>query len=369
MLFLKNIIMPKDKLVIGWFGHQDYEGDDFIIRALNFNINNSAKGFHNPFRILHYGLHGTLKRLMISHATGQDELYRINDIEYHELCRDFVKQTTGCDVVLITEYNPIHPGYLKKIICPKILGFVDDPISTYDRGMQFVGFFDGVVYISPSYIDDMLMNDFLGNFGVKNRYFLPLTSVKTPELNLSLSDICNRQRDAIYVGKSYGPKIDELSRVEKMIPNTIDVYGDWRFGGYHGFVRPLFGGRGYYKHVKKLSIAERTQKYLSTKIGFNMHYTGIGNECGNMRSYESVAHGCMLLSSIGGGGGHELIFKSDEEAVYYKSLSDAADKIKYFLSNPQERSEIAYNGYVRYKAEYTHSVVLKKLVNWIKKTF
>lgn len=166
----------------------------------------------------------------------------------------------------------------------KVLGFIDDPISTYSRGLPYIWAFNGVFYISPSY-EERLMKNELTKWGIKNHFWHNLI-VKKDEIKINNYDdfFRNRKNDVVYIGGWYGQKVDQLSLLKKKFGDRFSYYGRAPLGGYAGYIRPIKGQRVFLYRVKSLSNQERTSIYTSTKIGFNMHLTGVFKECGNMRN-------------------------------------------------------------------------------------
>ncbi|MCJ8345952.1 glycosyltransferase, partial [bacterium] len=104
--------------------------------------------------------------------------------------------------------------------------------------------------------------------------------------------------------------------------------------------------------------------YFKTKIGLNMHLSLTPTETGNMRMYEVPAHGMMLLCDKAARDSHELIYKANEEAVFYENFDDAISKVNYYLKNDQERIAIAKNGFNRFKKDYVWEQNLQKFLAW-----
>lgn len=63
----------------------------------------------------------------------------------------------------------------------------------------------------------------------------------------------------------------------------------------------------------------------------------------NMRTFEAMGAGAMLLTEDVGNGQNEL-FKEGEHLVVYRSISDLVEKVKFYMSHEEERAWIARNG-------------------------
>ena len=115
-----------------------------------------------------------LRRLY--HVKVIDQMYRDKDPLYMKFLRDFVQRFKDADLLVLATYNPIHPEVLYNDLPGpiKVLGFVDDPFSTYIRGIPYLWAFDGAFYSSPSYNDRLLFKHALERWGCQQSYWFPL---------------------------------------------------------------------------------------------------------------------------------------------------------------------------------------------------
>jgi hypothetical protein len=301
------------------------------------------------------------------YAEGVDYLYRTKNRYYMKYISDFIDKFQEYNIIIMSKLNFIHPeilnNYFKKQI--KILGLIDDPDSTYIRGIPYFWAFDGVFYISKSY-EDRLFQDELEKWGVKNSFWYPLI----PQLDYSFKPFQdddffkNRKIDISYIGGYYGSKVDRLLKLKRVFKDRFEIYGRWPLKGYFGFLRPILKRPLFPYVIRSLSNEERKSVYLNTKIGFNLHLNGEFKECGNLRTYEVPMHGCLLLSNKAGANAHNLIFEDQKEAVYYDNLDDAIEKINYYLSHDEERVKIAKKGFERAWKEYDYEKNLLNLLKW-----
>jgi glycosyl transferase family 1 len=300
-------------------------------------------------------------------AAGVDRLYRQRDPLYMRLAEEFVERAQHCDILILANYNPLHPEILfhelKKPI--KVLGFVDDPASSYTRGVPYLWAVDGAFYISPSYDEHHSFPQKMQEWGVRESIWWPL--IPFPFARFEPTDAFFHQRDIdlLYVGRAYGAKIDRLAQLKRRFGKRFRIYGQWPFGGYHGVVRSVLLGKPVlWARVRPVTSQERTNLYLRTRIGINMHLSEVPRETGNMRMYEIPAHGAMLLCDKAGGNAHEAIFRPDAEAVYYDDMDDAIAKAEFFLAQMDERVRIAKAGFKRLWCDYDWSTNLKMLLDW-----
>ena len=327
------------------------------------------KGAHwSLSELLSGGLNGWNKRrAILAGAAGVDRLYRERDPDYMRMAGDFIDRFRDFDLIIFLHYNFIHPellaNNLKKPV--KIIGFVDDPMSTYMRGIPYLWAFDGAFFISPSYIDNIPFKAAINRWADKPTFWWPLV-VSSFEKPICDDDAFFRERDVdlVYVGGMYGPKVERLIRLKQPFGQRMRVHGRWAFKGYGGLIRGLQGRPVYPHRVTGLSTTERTGLYWHTKIGFNMHLSETPNECGNMRTYEIPAHGMLMVSDKASDNAHARIFEPNQEAVYYDTFDQAIEIIEYYLQNEKERVRIAKAGFHRYWSDYERDTNLLNLFHW-----
>ncbi len=80
--------------------------------------------------------------------------------------------------------------------------------------------------------------------------------------------------------------------------------------------------------------------YSQAKIVFNH---SAKNDI-NMRVFEALCSGSLLITDKIKGNGFEELFKEGEHLVVYDSEKDLFEKIDYYLKNDEEREKIAENG-------------------------
>ena len=299
-------------------------------------------------------------------AKGVDALYRERDPAYMRFVRDFVEAYRDAALIILATYNPIHPEILRRELSrpTKILGFIDDPYSTYVRGIPYLWAFDGAFYISPSYDENQLFADALRQWGCGAAWWLPLVPRPHPHFEPTEVFFNGRDIDVVYIGGGYGSKFARLAQLKRHFGERLRVHGRWALRGHIGWARGLAGKPVYPHRVSSLSDDERRALYLRTKIGINMHMSSTPSETGNMRMYEVPAHGAMLICDKAALNAHELIFRPDAEAVFYDDVPDAIAKIEYYVAHPAERVAIARAGFERTRRDYDFEPVLKGLLDW-----
>src|SRR4029077_3925543 len=168
-----------------------------------------------------------------------DALYRERDPDYMRFVRDFVDAYRNARLVILATYNPVHPEVLhKELPLPtKILGFIDDPYSTYVRGIPYLWAFDGACYISPGYNESQLFGDALRTWGCRAARWLPLVPKPHPPFEANDRFFDARDVDVVYVGGGYDNKIPRLAQLKRHFGDRLRIHGRWALRGHIGWLR------------------------------------------------------------------------------------------------------------------------------------
>lgn len=299
-------------------------------------------------------------------AEHVDDLYRNRDPKYMAAAQAMLDSLRDFDVIIFSTYNPLHPELLADSLKDKIkvLGFTDDPHSTYVRGIPYLWAFDAAYFISPAYSSRMGFAELFANIGYERVRWLPLVQpIEYPQL--TLDEIRNRSLTIAYVGAPTGSKIDRLRALDQAFGSELALFGRWRMKGYYGYVRPFLGETPFFRTVQPITQANKLALYRKTKIGFNMHVSNMPSECGNMRTYEAAAFGMMLLSDRAGLNLQSEIFEEGTEAIYYDSIEEAIELARFYANNTEERSRIALAAHRRALAEYSWEKVTHDFLTWL----
>jgi len=327
----------------------------------------SLAGARRSFRnLLRDGLGGALYQRAVLKAEHIDDLYRNRDPQYMSAAKSIIERLSKFDVIVFSTYSPLHPELLLEGLRDKIkvLGFTDDPHSTYVRGIPYLWAFDAAYYISPGYSSQMGFAELFAKIGYERVRWLPLAQpIEYPQL--TLDEIRNRSMTIAYVGAPTGSKIDRLRALDKAFGSDLALFGRWRMKGYYGYVRPFLGEIPFFRTVRSITQADKLALYRNTKIGFNMHVSDMPSECGNMRTYEAAGFGMMLLSDRAGLNLQGQIFEEGTEAIYYDSIEEAIELARFYAKNTEERTRIAFAAHRRALAEYSWEKVIYDFLTWL----
>lgn len=182
----------------------------------------------------------------------------------------------------------------------------------------------------PMYYKDNIKNVLLTQWGVNS----DLLKEPLP------ANLCRYQ--VSFVGAAHGErknKIDELAR------QGIDVVC---FG--YGWPNGSIDAKDIPKIVRE-SI-----------ISLNFANANKGPNQIKARTYEVPGAGGFLMTEYAQD--LEKSYHPDKEIVVFTSMENLVAKVKYFLANPEERNQIALNGFLRTKQEHTYEKRLQEIVEF-----
>ncbi|MDB5388449.1 MAG: wbbL 5 [Planctomycetaceae bacterium] len=141
--------------------------------------------------------------------------------------------------------------------------------------------------------------------------------------------------DVGFVGHNApGPRDELLSLIQRSVPNH-------------------FIGQAYFEELAKI--------YSACRIGFNR---SIINDV-NMRVFETLGCGAMLVTNDLRDNGQEEILQSDRHVVTYGEDSELLDKLRFYLTHDKEREKIAQAGHMEVIARHTYLHRMQALLGTI----
>jgi spore maturation protein CgeB len=97
-----------------------------------------------------------------------------------------------------------------------------------------------------------------------------------------------------------------------------------------------------------------------SRITVNVHIDVAENNANNMRLYEATGCGAMLITDQKDNLAE--LFEPDRELVTYRSHQEAVEKIRYYMSHPDEAAVIARAGQARTLREHSYRHRMEELV-------
>ena len=299
-------------------------------------------------------------------------LYLEGDKGYLKYLHDFKDKYSSFDVIVM---NPgvdlVHPEFLFENFksSMKILHFIDDPHMTYSYGLPFSWAFDGATYISPSYSPTIDMKRLLNLAGFRWTKWLPhcVTNINSPYWTQDeLSEQLKKRTDsAIYVGGFYRGKEQRLLNIKQGMRSDFDVFGNFPFKGISHGIKLLMQS-GQFSLVRPINNKQRTTKYMSYKIGINMHLSSPAMETGNARLYEIPFHGMAQVADVSEHSLVEDIFENEKDILLYRNTKECVELTRMLLNDDCLRRSIALNGYKKTINHYTVQKSFSNLIDFLK---
>ncbi len=263
--------------------------------------------------------------------------------------------------LIIGTYRHIIPEFLKVVRSAgkkiPIIHINPDHPGTLDRQYIFMNPYDAYFTKEPSLAQTMR-----DKFGL-NAYYLPESF--NPRLHKKpdcTKQQCEEQEniDIVMAANLHPYRVKFLEKLLELLPDglRIVIYGTtrhlpwvqtslWR---YHG--------------GKRVVNQDKARAFYGAKIVLNnMHpceFNGV-----NCRFFEALGCGGFLVSEYKQAIPELAI--ADKEVITFNTVSEAANKIKYYLDNPQERWTIAEAGYQRAMRDHTYEKRLEFIFSVLEK--
>lgn len=240
------------------------------------------------------------------------------------------------DVLLVIKGAGIKPetlSYIKSQHRSYLINYAtDDPFNTSICGDEIrnsISSYDVYFCTKRAIINDVV------KAGCSEARYLPFgyqPDVHYFEKPISDEETKKYSSDVVLIG---GCDEDRHHLINGLICNldiNLHLYGGYwnRFPEFKKYYRGFVYGRDYRLALSSTKIA----------LGPVRHSNRDGH---SPRTFEIIACNAFLLCEYTAE--HDEIFVSDKEAVFYSSVNEMTEKIRYYLTKPQERKIITDNGY------------------------
>ncbi len=212
-------------------------------------------------------------------------------------------------------------------------------------------------------------NDFKKQFnskGIKSEYLLPafnsaiLSRLKNEQKNIpfsfigGISDLHKNRWEAL----NFLCKNTDIKLWGYGIPNLpSNPFKKWFAKDIYKDIRM--------KHQGEAWALDMYQLLKNSLITFNIHEELLKGDVGNMRMFEATGVGTMILNDYGSN--LSSLFEIDKEIVTYNSMSEATEKLNYYLQYPDKAIEIGLNAQKRTIKDYTYDSHVFQLISHFKK--
>jgi hypothetical protein len=154
--------------------------------------------------------------------------------------------------------------------------------------------------------------------------------------------------DVVFIGTFRAERADELARVADALGEArLNVWG----GGWHKMRRPTYWGRrrSWVRLGRSIRGRELWGEDMGKALQANKIALGLLNHANRdlhtSRSFEIPACGGFMLAERTVE--HREYFAEDREAVYFDTVDEMMDKVRFYLRHDAARARIAAAGYRR----------------------
>jgi hypothetical protein len=246
------------------------------------------------------------------------------------------------DIFLFIDPTTDFPLGIEKIKCLKIAYLIDTHISQFHLNHRLLisNFFDCIFLYYKQHLNNFIKFKYPNVKNLeqtKDIHWLPVAC--DPELHYK--NIKNKRNyDIAFVGQ-IGPSTSFRHKFLKKIffsDNLTNIEKKYTNGISDKLMSKIYGNS---KIVPNVSI----------------------NKDINMRYFETMAAGCLLLTNKIKNSGVDKLFTENIDYVSYSDERDAIKKIKFYLKNNLKRIKISKNGQKKVLAYNTYENRLKNIIN------
>lgn len=298
-----------------------------------------------------------------------EKYYSENEAEYKKYYDYFLKYIKNNSIEVCIFFDNViwwHESFLDELKKISQIGsyIVDDDVEDFANRISrpYIKNFDWAFCWSVYFKwDEILMKDKYIEWWAKKSDFIPLWLCCYKYEENIMPDFKNRDIDLLYVWWIYFKKVLKIMKLKRHFWDRMKMYGRW-WNRSTNVLKTLILKilKWYYNvgNVEELSADKFVEVYQRTKIGFNIH-----QEYGptNMRTYELPANWAMLICD--NWKWLNELFELWKEAVSYKDIDEAIEKIEYYLENDEERVKIAEAGYRKSVNNYRMEQSFKKMMD------
>ena len=213
---------------------------------------------------------------------------------------------------------PNFPSKISELRCPSA-GYFIDSHTKLDWHLKFAPQFDYVFVAQKAYVSAFK------NAGCHRVSWLPLAC--DPEIH-GKHDV-QKERDIAFVGNLYSvsPLYERRKRLLDLLMKNHDVKIEQRF------------------------FEEMALSFSKAHLVFNV----AAKDDLNMRVFEGLASGSLLVTDPAHGSGLTSLFRDKEDLIIYQNDNNLIELVDYYLKNPKEAERIALSGMEKVLSHHTYT--------------
>lgn len=246
--------------------------------------------------------------------------------------------------------------------CKKIVSWISSPLDPNSK----LNNIDLVFSSTPDFVETFRKQ------GISAEYMHPAFDVRI------LKEIKNPQPKTIpfsFVGGWSDVHINRKIALKKLVKTTpIQMWGynykknhsnrEWSY--YKNLISKENSDilKVYKGEAWGLEMYDIIQRSLIT---FNIHESLLKGYVGNMRMFEATGVGTMILNDEGTN--LSSLFVPGTEIETYKTIEEAAEKVYYYIANPEKAIEIGKKAQQRTVSEYNYENYVRILFSHLNRLF
>lgn len=339
----KSYEEQKNYLLSKFFGTSDsyskylndlnFKAEDLIVNCFHLQ---SKWAKENKMRIFKFAIHPRIYKLpYLGNLLGN--LSTLGNITEKQIIK------LKPDIIYCQNISFFPPELLKRIKnnTKLLVGQIACPLPP----KSFILEYDLILTSFPHFVNQ------LKKIGVNSEYF----KIGFDERILNKIGQENQSIDFSFVGSITRHHNKANSLIEYLVNNSdLKVYGN----GLNNLKRNSVIRKNHNGEKWGLDFYRTIAR---SKISLNRHINTSENYANNMRLYEATGMGSLLLTDMKDN--LNELFTIDKEIVTYTCMEEAAEKVKYFLSNPYKAQKISQAGQKKTLEEHSY----KKRMHELKK--
>lgn len=300
-------------------------------------------------------------RKAMNKRENADSFYHLPKLNEDKFASYIQQQAPTAIIVIGFVYKYITPQFLQKL-CKnnqiQLFLYDTDSCNLYAKRREFVFFLDKELPVYDEIFSfSRVTTRFFKETKNLNASFLPFGAN-----NIASKPINNQILDVLFIGSCDLRRIFLLEHIK----DKVTIFGNRWHRNYpliSDTLRSKIKDESIWGKALYTKLAEAKVVLNITRSHFYGAETGI-----NLRIFEALAAGCFLLTDYC----EELeeLFVIGEEIEVFRGASELAEKVDYYLNNPEKRLAIAKRGHEKFLSSDTwihRANLLTSKFDWIDK--
>jgi spore maturation protein CgeB len=238
---------------------------------------------------------------------------------------------------------------------PTVNWFIDYP-NEFQTSLKIAKAYD---YFFVSSTGAKELHRRLGNHHVQYLPFACDEAIHKP-VEVSDSDIMNLGNDVVFVGSHYPEREDLFNNIKEF---DLGLWGArWNLLSKDSPLKKFYRGDQIDPKIW-VKIYRCSKIILNINMGYGIKNID-NNTMANTRLFEAL--GCGVLQAVDKKDDILELFEDGKHLVVFENLDELKEKLRYFLDNPDKRSQIADEGRIEALRKHTYTLRMKEMFEMMK---